>query len=288
MVLDLSVRPFRVEDAPDVARLLATAFGGFEDEFPGAKEALARGPELLAQTGARLLVAAGPEERAIGVVRWTDEEGIGTFDLLCGSRPGSGRLLVRAVERAAQDAGIRFLRCAIPVRQVVLEDYFARLGYRAVSRTGGSAPLLTIERRLPLLTVREQRRSDAEAIAALTGEDPWPFEQGHRPGWFVLADGERVAGAVTLRTARDGRATLTPPWLAAGYRGRGLELWMAERALSYAATNGMLSVSLAVTPELEPYERSFEDRRWFRKNDVFVRDLNDEEFELPDPLAGLL
>lgn len=287
MVLDLSVRPFRVEDAPDVARLLAAAFGGFEDEFPGAKEALARGPELLAQTGARLLVA-GTDEGAVGVVRWTHDEGVGLFDLLCASRPGAGRMLVRAVERAAQDAGIRFLRCAIPVREAILEDYFARLGYHTVSRTGGGAPQLTLERRLPLLTVREQRRSDAEAIGELTGEDPWPFEQGHRPGWFVLADGERVAGAVTLRTARDGRATLTPPWLLPEYRGRGLELWMAERALGYAATNGMLSVSLAVTRELEAYERSFEDRRWFRKNDVFVRDLNDEEFELADPLAGLL
>lgn len=288
MVPTLAVRPFRLEDAPAAAHLLASAFSGFEDDYPGAAEALARGPELLAQTGARLLIAAGPADHVVGIVRWSHEEGIGSFDLLCAASPGGGRLLVRAVERAAQDAGIRLLRCQVPASHTLLADYLSRLGYHTISRTGGPAPLLTLERRLPLLTVREQRRSDAEDIAALTGQDPWPFEQGHRAGWFVLADGERVAGAITLRTSPDGRATLTPPWLRDEYRGRGLEIWMAERALTYAATNGMLAVTLAVTPDLEPYERDFEDRRWFRHGDTFTRDLDDAEIELPDPLAGLL
>ena len=64
---------------------------------------------------------------------------------------------------------------------------FARWGYLPISRETGEwadreQVLLTLEKRLALLTVREQRREDATAIGELTGQDAWVFEQGARPG----------------------------------------------------------------------------------------------------------
>lgn len=255
------VRPFAPDDAAEADRLLREAFSGFEAEFPGSDEAVAAGTALLAQTGSSFLVAetSGQVE---GVVRWWRDEGVTWFDLLVCAYPWGGHRLIAAVEARAQDAGNRLVRLRAPGGGV-LEEYFGRAGYLPVMRHGSEdAPQVTMEKRVPLLTVREQRRSDASAIAALTGEDPWPFEQGHRPGWFVLADGERVTGAIAVRDAGNGVARMRGPWLADGYRGRSLELWMAERGAQYAETNGHVAAELPAAG-LKGLQRDFEDRRWF-------------------------
>ena len=191
MRTDFLTREFAPEDASAVDELWVRAFGGYEEDFPGSAEAVERGAVVLAQTGNRLVVAEVEfKGRVAGAARLWADDGVGWFDLLAASVTGAGKALVRRMERDAQDAGIRWLRTTCPDYRP-LPDYFSRIGYQTVGRVN---ELLTLERRLPLLTVREQRRADAAAISALTGEDPWPFEQGHRPGWFVLADGERVAG----------------------------------------------------------------------------------------------
>lgn len=185
---------------------------------------------VLAQTGSHVLVAATGEEVA-GLVRWWERDGIAWFDLLAAIVPGAGRELVRAAGRAAQDAGLRLVRTKVP-EDSRLPGYFGRLGYGPVSREGheSGAAWLVLERRLPLLTVREQRRADAAAIGALSGEDAWVYEQGHRPGAFVLSDGDLVAGFITVRDGGGGVAEIRPPVLLRRYEGRGLELWMLERA----------------------------------------------------------
>jgi predicted N-acetyltransferase YhbS len=257
----IAVREFTPDDAAAVDTLWRRAFGGFEDEYPGAPEALVRGPAVLAQTGARLLVAERDGE-IIGAVRSWAEDGVAWFGLLVSERPWAGRRLTRAIEGRAQDAGLRLVRVEVPDGSL-LEEYFGRLGYLPVRRkTAEGPPIVTLEKRLPLLTVREQRRSDANVIAGLSGEDPWPFEQGSRPGWFVAADGERPVGAVAVRDAGAGSAMVRGPWLDAEYRGRGLELWMAERAATYAETNGYHTISLPAEG-LSRLRRDFEDRRWF-------------------------
>jgi GNAT superfamily N-acetyltransferase len=181
---------------------------------------------------------------------------------------------VVAVERLAQDRGLRLVRTRIP-EVGILEDYFRRRGYVGISREGGAegegGARLMVEKRLPLLTVREQRRGDAGAIAALTGEDPWPFEQMARPGWFVAADGERVVGAIGVRDGGAGVARLTAPVVAEGYAGRGLEPWMVDRAAYYAETNGYHTGELPVTAATRGLERALEDRRWFPEGDLYVR-----------------
>jgi hypothetical protein len=136
--------------------------------------------------------------------------------------------------------------------------------------------VLLLEKRVPLLTVREQRRADAAAIGRLTGEDPWTFEQGARPGWFVASDGERVVGVISVRDAGAGAATISPPTLAASYGGRNLDLWMVDRSAYYAETNGYHTATLALTPETRVHERALEDRQWFRDGDHYVR-----RFRLP-------
>jgi len=249
------IRPITEEDAEAVRAIAETCRPpGYE---PGTD------PWLLAQTGHRILVATR-DDKPVGFVRWWDEEGVAWFDLLASVAPGAGRELVRAVGRAAQDAGIRLARTVIPDDSLI-EEYFGRLGYLPIARQPlpDGSPGLVVERRLPLLTVREQRRSDAEAIAALTGEDPWIFEQGARPGWFVAADGDRVIGVIAVRDAGRGVAHLRPPVLVSGYEGRGIEVWMIERAGLYAETNGFHTARLPATPELERLHRDLEDHRWF-------------------------
>jgi len=271
---DFTVRRFAAEDAPAADAILRAAFDGCEAEYPEATAAAARGLAMLAQTGHNLLVAEAGR-RLSAVVRWRAEDGVATIDLLASGIPGAGRALLRGVERTLQENAVRYARLAAP-EGTLLEDLFRRHGYTPVGRSQpapGGPVMVTLERRLPLLTVREQRREDAEAIATLTGEDPWPFTQGRRPGWFVLADGDRVVGAVSVRENGRGLARVRTPALAPGYTGRALEVWMAERAALHAETDGALTVALDATPALEALRREFEERRWFLEGQTFVKHL---------------
>lgn len=243
-----------------------------------ARSGLANAPrsagefELMTQIGHAFLVAETTDGLA-GVVRFHDDEGITWFDLLAAVVPGAGRELISAVVRGAQDRGIRLARSRVPGRWP-LPEYFARQGFLPIGRESDAEtgePLLLVERRLPLLTVREQRRADAAAIGELTGEDPWVFEQGARPGWFVAADGDRVVGVIACRDAGGGLARVDEPVLRDAYRGRNLEVWMVERAALYAETNGYHTGELPAAPSLERVRKELEDRLWYREGDRYVR-----------------
>ena len=197
---------------------------------------------------------------------------------------------MRAVETGAQDAGLRLVRSRVPDGPL-FPEYFTRRGYFPVAReTAPHGPIWTLERRLPLLTVREQRREDADAIAELTGEDTWPLSQGSRPGHFVLADGSRVVGFIRVRDGGGGTALLSNPVLGEHYRGRKLEIWMAERAAYDAASRGFVRAEIGPAPELTPLRRDFEDRRWmldgYPGEAPYHRDLMDvstERMDAPEP-----
>lgn len=259
----LRVREADAEDAEALAELYAGS------GLPGAPGDAPEAARML-QTGAAFLLAEDDAGIA-GAVRWREEEGVAWFDLLRSLEPPAGAELVRAVGRRAQDRGLRLARCRAPDTPG-MAAYFARLGYLPVGREraedGGA--LLVLERRLPLLTVREQRRGDAAAIARLTGADPWPFAQGARPGWFVAADGERVVGVIGVRDAGAGVAELAEPVVEAGYEGRGLEVWMAERAREWAQTNGFHTCVLPATPRMRALRRALEDRLWQLEGGRFV------------------
>ena len=219
-----AIRIADADDAPALAALLAEAFADASACYPEPRPPSADDLAVRMQTGEAFLLAELAGEIA-GVLRWQrDEDGIAGFDLLASRVAGAGRALIRAVEARAQDGGLRLVRAELP-DEPRLAGYFAALGYLPIGRAiadfrDESVPILTVERRLPLLTVREQRRGDAAAIAALAGEDPWPFEQGARPGWFVASDGDRVVGVIQSRDAA-GVAAIREPVLAAGYEGRG-------------------------------------------------------------------
>lgn len=256
-----AVRRADPADAADIAALLARAFEDrevflFSGSSPGMGDVAA-----LLQTGNEMIVALdGPT--VVAVARLWSEDGVEWFDQLASQVPGAGRELVRAAERRAQDAGLRHARTRIPADER-LRWVFQRWGYLPVSREGsGDVAALVVERRLPLLTVREQRRADAANIAALTGEDPWIFEQGVRPGWFVLADGERAAGAIVVREGSRGVAKVSPPALMDEYRGRGIELWMIAVAVRYAETRGFHTATLPSVPETDRLARDLEGQRW--------------------------
>ncbi len=228
--------------------------------------------ELMTQTGHAFLVAESGVGIA-GLVRFHDDEGITWFDLLASTVPGAGRALIHAVIRGAQDRGIRLARSRVPDR-FPLPEYFSRAGFLPIGREAGpdsGEPLLVVERRLPLLTVREQRRADAAAIGKLTGEDPWVFEQGARSGWFVAADGDRVVGAVSCRDGDAGLALISEPVLRDDYRGRTLEVWMIERAALYAETNGYHTAELPAAPSLDRLRKELEDRLWYLDGTRYVR-----------------
>jgi GNAT superfamily N-acetyltransferase len=258
------VREAGAEDAPALAELYE---GSGLEGAPADEGEAAR----MLQTGHAFLVAEDGAGVA-GAVRWREEEGIAWFDLLRSLEPWAGADLVRAVGRRAQDHGLRLARCRAPGTRR-LAGYFARLGFLPIGREAGAGgePVLLLERRLPLLTVREQRREDAPAIGRLTGADPWPFEQGARPGWFVAADGERVVGVTGVTDARGGLATISEPVVDADYAGRGLETWLVERARQYAETHGFHTCELAATPRTLALRRALEDRLWHLDGARFVR-----------------
>jgi GNAT superfamily N-acetyltransferase len=240
--------------------------------FPSEVTAPA-GIARLLQTGHAFLVATY-ESSIAGAVRHGQHEGIAWLDLLASSRPYAGAALLQGVEARAQDQGLRLVHVTIGESDRV-EAFFSRHGYVPFSRErdrDGQA-VLRLERRLPLLTVREQRRSDAAAIGRITGEDTWMLEQHVLPGWFVASDGERVVGAINVSDGGAGVGRIAVPALLDSYRGRGLEVWMVERAALHAETGGYHTLVLAGDPRLEPLKRDLEDRRWFRESDGYVKRL---------------
>lgn len=260
-----AVRTADSDDAPELAELLAEAFAGSDACFPEPEPPSMADLAVRMQTGEAFLLAER-EGWVVGTVRHGEDEGIARFDLLASSDPGAGRALIRTIEARAQDGGLRLVRARLP-DESRLADYFAAQGYLPIGRAneqfrGEPLAVLTVERRLPLLTVREQRRSDAQAIATLAGEDPWPFEQGGRPGWFVAADGDRVVGVIQARDTGGGLAAIREPVLADGYEGRGLDAWMVERAADYAGTHGSHTAELPLTERTEPLRRLLEERGW--------------------------
>ena len=239
--------------------------------------------ERLIQTGNAFLLAEADGQPA-GAARFWEDDGIGWLDLLVARRVGAGPALIRAVERWAQDRGLRLVRMRVPENDR-MADCFARWGYLPISREtglwdGSEHPLLLLEKRLALLTVREQRRTDAAAIGALTGEDPWVFEQGARPGWFVAADGDRVVGVISVRDAGSGLALISPPVLQAGYGGRNLDVWMVERSATYAETHGYHTAELPITEATKPLRQALEDRFWYVDGERYIR-----RFRNPEPEA---
>lgn len=260
---DYVCRPVDSEDAEPMADLYrASGIAG----APAAPSLVDR----MLQTGNAFLVA-DDGTYIDGAIRFREVEGIGWFDLLVSARPWAGVELVRAVERRFQDRGLRLSRANAP-DVAPLPDYFARLGYLPIGRQENDGrPELLLERRLPLLTVREQRRSDAAAIRGLTGEDPWVFEQGARPGWFVASDGDRVVGVTQVADAGGGLARVRTPLLATGYEGRELELWMLDRAATYAETNGYHTAELPADPSLDSVRKGMEARYWVRDGGAWRR-----------------
>lgn len=280
-MMNVSIRPASADDAVAVAALYQRVFAANPDAVPGLSEAREpAGFAIMLQTGHAFLVGEAAD-RIVAAVRHRDEEGIAFFDLLASELPRAGRQLTRRVDQLAQDRGIRLVRTRVP-EEGRLADVFARWGYLPIARhkrDDGSTDL-ELEKRVPLLTVRDQRRSDAEAIGEIAGIDPWTFTQGTRPGWFVLADGDRVAGVISVSDEGGGIAKIMAPVVLPGYVNRGLELWMLERAAMYAETNGYHSATVPAAPVLAAHERVLEDRRWFRDGDAFIRRFRDLA---PDP-----
>ncbi len=272
---DRTIGRFRVrqaapDDAEPIADLAATIPGA--QNVPGieALESPASVNRLL-QTGYLLLVAEHAET-VCGAIRWREDEGIAWFDLLLSARPGAGRALVRMVEMQAQDAGLRLVRCRAPEDRVA--DYLGWLGYLPISREDASGTaLLVLERRLPLLTVREQRREDAPFIAETTGRDPYPFEMGARPGWFIVSDGDRPVGLIWVTDTGGGEAEIATPLLFDAYRGRGLEVWMLERAVYHARHSGFHTARVEADQWLLGLRRDLEDHQWWLEGSAFVRNL---------------
>jgi ribosomal protein S18 acetylase RimI-like enzyme len=270
-----SLRPATPDDTAAIAALYEGALAK-----PGGGLALADAPQtaaaldLMSQTGSAFVVAER-DGRIAGAVRYWDDDGIAWFDILAAGEAGAGRALVRTMETGAQDRGLRLIRARLP-EESRLPAPFSRWGYRTVSRTmedigGRPVAILVLEKRLPLLTVREQRRSDAPAIGELTGEDPWVFEQGARPGWFVTSDGDSIVGVISVRDAGAGVATISQPILLESHRGRGIEVWMVERCATYAETNGYHTAELPLTDATDAHRKALEDRFWQREPPLWVK-----------------
>lgn len=261
------VRPATPDDAEEAAAVLRRAFASEPDAYPAAATMTAPEFALLLQTGHAFLVAER-DGHVAAVVRYRDDDGISWFDMLASVVAGGGRALARAVETGAQDRGIRLVRVKVAAGSRA-EAFFSFRGYFAIGEAeedAGGRPVRfrTLERRLPLLTVREQRREDAPIIARITGEDSYQFELGTRPGWFVLADGDRAAGVVAVRDLGEARARIALWPLPDRYRERGLEAFMVERAATHAETHGYAVAEVDAAGLPRAVARRLEDAGWYR------------------------
>lgn len=277
------IRPATQDDARAIAAICREA----PDE--GAAELFERWHDpaqvaRLLQTGHDVTVAERDGEVA-AFAEWREDEGVAWCERVASRVPGAGRVLVRAFGRRAQDGGLRLVRSHVP-EGTMLEDFFAWLGYLPISReTRGGHEWVVVERRVPLLTVREQRRGDATIIAAMTGEDPYAFEMLMKGGCFVAADGDRVVGVTWLSDAGGGAGRVAGPWLDDAYRDRGLELWMLERLAYHGEHSGYHTLVVTDSPALAGLERDLEDRTWFRDGSGYVKRLGGSRssFEMEPP-----
>ncbi|HJP40634.1 MAG TPA: hypothetical protein QGF35_02885, partial [Dehalococcoidia bacterium] len=251
LALRTEARRATAEDAPDCATILA-------HRHP-SQPASAGDIAGWLQTGTTIFLATR-DGTTVGMARHTSTEGIDWFDLLSSVEPGAGAALVRFFVRFAQDRGVRLVRTKAP-DDPRFEDYFGFSGFRPVGTETAAAgdEFLILERRVPLLTVREMRRDDAEELAAATGGEPWDFQHSLRPGWFVLSDGDSYAGYVRVRETGRGIGRIAPPDMLPAYRKRGLELWMVERAVYYGETTGFHTLHLEVSEATESLSRELED-----------------------------
>ncbi|GAB4339061.1 MAG: hypothetical protein Kow0010_27310 [Dehalococcoidia bacterium] len=263
----ITVRQATPDDADAAAAALRAAFAGEAQAYPAAASMTAAAFAILLQTGHAFLVAERDGAIA-GVARCWDDEGIAWFDLLAATAAGAGRALARAIETGAQDRGIRLVRTKVAAGSRA-EAFFTFRGYFAIGEAteeaaGKPVRFRTLERRLPLLTVREQRREDAGEIARITGEDSYAFELGARPGWFVLADGDRVVSVAAVRDLGEARAQVVLWPLPERYRDRGLEAFMVERAAAHAETHGFAVAEVRLADLPDPVAKLLEDRGWHR------------------------
>jgi hypothetical protein len=86
----------------------------------------------------------------------------------------------------------------------------------------------------------------------------------------VLADGERVVGAVAAREGSYGEAVIETLVLAEEYRDRQLEPWMVARAGTWAATNGFHTVRVPANLVAPALERDLEELGYFAEDGEYV------------------
>ncbi len=267
------MRGATLDDVPALAELISTAYGDLLHAYHAAAEAAdPRQLALLLQTGAEMLVAEDGRGLA-GTVRWWREEGVAWFDLLASVRPGAGRALVRAVERLAKEIGLRVSRAAV-LEGTRAERAFLFWGYHPVQRRQEQGrSFLVMERRLPLLTVREARREDADVLSQLTGRDSWFFATMRPPGWYVAADGDTIVGVCWVERGSGSTWSVGGLVVLPEHEGRGLEAWLLEWAAFFAATHGAEYLRAPRSPLLERHAPELEAHGWRSLSDGFVRDL---------------
>jgi hypothetical protein len=221
------------------------------------------------QTGTRFIVAEAAGE-LVGVARYREEEGAVVLDALASARAGAARSVVHAVERLAQERGLRWVRIEA-AEECGVGELFPRWGYQPVARSrmqageGGITrewTRLVFEKRVRLLTVRPARSDDQLALAAL-GVD-WPAASV-----TIIDDGGVVAGAVRTSRRGFGEGELGRPVIAESHRGRNLEAWLAEVAARSAATNGMALLHA----RSEEWPQDLLARGWREEPGGYVREL---------------
>ncbi len=266
-----NVRTARPEDDAAVAGVITRAFDEHRDLYDVSRWMPVETVRTHFQTGS-LFFLAERSDRPAGACRAWERDGIYWISALASLQPGAGRALTEAVERAAQDSGIRLVRFEGP-EELGLDALFERWGYRVVSRERRPAGVdgmlrewtaLTFEKRVRLLTCRPGRHGDEAALAGL-GIDAAPASI------TVAVDGDEIVGAVRIQRRNSMEAELSDCRLAPGYEGRGLDLFLATVAARSAAIDGMLRLYV----HRSGWPGTLVSRGWQEEGDWYVRELGD-------------
>ncbi|MGH0036042.1 MAG: GNAT family N-acetyltransferase [Myxococcota bacterium] len=296
----MNIRPFRPEDAAELAALAETCSRGESDFvlnplWETAEELFAEFDRHGIDPQAHLLVADGEEEGLLGMVGFLRRPGAADAGMFCPivrrderGRGLGGRLIREALAMGTRDLGIRMASASVGTRNRAGYALLTAFGFRPVRQVYVMrCDLRPGTEKLPIegLELTPAEAGDAAAILEVYLSCGFPprdeeqtraaIEDGRHAHWVARdADGQVVA-FVELETHWPRR-----PWVAfvgvpPELRDRGLGSSLVGLALARQFDAGSRSALLALGPANRTAVRAYEKvgfRRW-RLADVLERAL---------------
>jgi mycothiol synthase len=296
----MEIRPFRREDASDLAALSEVGTRGESDFvlnplWETEEELFAEFDRHGIDPTRHILVADGEEEGILGLVGFLRQPGAADAGLLCPivrrderGRGLGGRLLRAALAMGAQKLGVHLASAAVGTRNRAGYALLTAFGFRPVRQVYVMrCDLRPSTEKLPIegLEIDRARPDDANAILEVYLSCGFPprdettaravLEDGRHAHWVARDASGQVVAFVELETHWRTRPWVAFVGVAPELRDRGLGSSLVGLALEQQFDTGCHSALLTLSPANRTAVRAYEKvgfRRW-RLADVLQRAL---------------